>query len=200
MSTSANLYYGYGWDPVCNITDERGFSLPAFGPYSLGDDKPRGYLPFVTQWCRTEIVPPGRKLDRYSPADVKRLPTTQKSYPKEGLVNEHALWEGKSGLMFFHASMRLPEPMKVDVLMGYDGPFRLWLDGKPFFVNMKGINPCFADESCKTVLLKKGLHEMTVGMDLNSGNAWGFFLRFARRDVTKDQIASGDFAKPVYSA
>jgi hypothetical protein len=36
-------------------------------------------------------------------------------------------------------------------------------------------------------------------MDLNEGRAWGFFLRLARKDVKKEQIRTGEFAKPAYS-
>jgi sialate O-acetylesterase len=90
--------------------------------------------------------------------------------------------------------------MKLEFLMGYDGPFRLWLDEKPFFINMAGINPCFADESSRTIVVQPGTHDLHVGMDLNNGLAWGFFLRMARRDVTKAQVQSGDYTKPVFSA
>jgi hypothetical protein len=88
--------------------------------------------------------------------------------------------------------------MRLEFLMGYDGPFRLWLDGKPFFKNMAGTNPCFPDESAKRTALHSGLYDLHVGMDLNNARAWGFFLRFARTDVTKEQILSGKFVKPIY--
>ena len=89
--------------------------------------------------------------------------------------------------------------MKIEFLMGYDGPFRLWLDGKPFFKNMAGINPCFPDESARTASLDAGPLDIHVGMDLNDGQAWGFFLRLTRKDLTKEQIRTGEFIKPVYS-
>jgi sialate O-acetylesterase len=172
--------------------------LPVFGPISLGDSRPRGYLPFITEWDKTEIVAPGKTLERYSLAEAKKFAARRKRYPKDGCINEHADWEGKPGLMFFHSRLRLNEPMKLEVLMGYDGPFRLWLNRKSFFTDIKGTNPCFANKSAKTVTLKAGTHDVTVGMDLNLGNAWGFFLRFARRDVTKKQVETGEFGKPEY--
>jgi hypothetical protein len=36
-------------------------------------------------------------------------------------------------------------------------------------------------------------------MDLHDGLAWGFFLRFNRRDLSKQGIAKGGFAMPVCS-
>ncbi len=82
--------------------------------------------------------------------------------------------------------------------MGYDGPFRVWIDGKPFFMDMAGINPCVSDKSQKSISLSAVTHTIHVGMDLNTGQAWGFFLRFIRRDLTRAQILSGKFARPVY--
>lgn len=195
-----NLFYGHGLAPSCNITDARGFSLPVFGPVAIGDTKPRALMPFITKWNVTEIAPASKKLDRVSLAEVKTLGTTVRSYPPEGFINEHVRWEAKAGQAFFHSCLHLSEPMKLEFLMGYDGPFRLWLDGKPFFKNMDGINPCFPDESGKTASLGAGPHDVHVGMDLNDGRAWGFFLRLARKDATKEQIRTGEFVKPTYSA
>lgn len=63
--------------------------------------------------------------------------------------------------------------------MGYDGPFRIWVDGQPVFDDPHGTNPCFPDQSSVTCRLASGRHEIVVGMDLNHGRAWGFFLRTA---------------------
>ena len=35
----ANLWYGYGFDPVCNLTDGLDMALPVFGPVPLDDIK-----------------------------------------------------------------------------------------------------------------------------------------------------------------
>jgi sialate O-acetylesterase len=200
MGLGNNLFYGHGFAPYCNITDARGFSLPVFGPLPLGDSRPRAILPFILQWNVTALVPAPAKLDQVQLAAVKAMTATAKDYTTYGFVNEHPQWEGKSGQMFFHSRFRLDEPMKLEFMMGYDGPFRLWLDGKPFFVDMKGINPCFADESSRTSVLQPGTHDLTVGMDTNSGLAWGYFLRVARRDIRKAQVESGGFVKPVFFA
>jgi len=200
MGVGNHLYYGHGFVPHCNITDARGFSLPVFGPYHLGDSRPRGYLPFILKWNVTALVTASKKLNQVQIADVKALPTTATDYTQYGFVNEHPQWENKPGQMFFHSRFRLDEPMKLEVLMGYDGPFRLWLDEKPFFIDMAGINPCFADESSRTTVVQPGTHDLHVGMDANDGLAWGYFLRMARRDVTKAQVQSGDYSKPVFSA
>jgi hypothetical protein len=70
---------------------------------------------------------------------------------------------------------------------------------KPFFVDMNGTNPCIVDGRTKTAKLAAGAHEIHVGMNLNEGRAWGFFLRFERHDVTPAQRISGKFLCPGYS-
>ena len=193
-----DLFYGHGFTPRCNITDARGFSLPVFGPVSIGRRMPRALLPHVTQWRKSEIIPATKKLDRVSLDEVKAYATTAKSYPQLGFIKEHDAWTGRSGLAFFHSRLHLAEPMKLEFLLGYDGPFRLWLDEKPFFKNMAGTNPCAPETSRKTARLEAGLHDLHVGMDLNDGRAWGFYFRLARKDVTREQIRTGDFLKPSY--
>jgi sialate O-acetylesterase len=200
LNLDCNLFYGHGFAPHCNITDGRGFPLPVFGPLSLRKAGARAsLLPFITRWNVTEVVPAREKLDRVSLDEVKALGATVKNYPGEGFINERARWEGGSGQMFFQSRLHLDEAMRLEFLMGYDGPFRLWLDGKPFFVNMKGTNPCFPDESSRTTVLKPGMHDIRVGMDLNAGSTWGFFLRLARRDVTKEQVRTKKWVKPAYT-
>jgi sialate O-acetylesterase len=193
-----DVYYGAGFTPYCNITDARGFSLPALGPIAVGDTKPFAFFPFISEWEKTEIVPPGRKLDAYTLDEVKALPATRKTYAG-GFANEHAQWENSSGLCFFHAKIHVDEPMKLEILLGYDGPIRLWLDGQQAFIDMQGTNPCLADKSRAPLQLEPGTHAITVGMDLNLGGAWGFMLRFARRDVTVEQVRTGAVKKATYS-
>jgi hypothetical protein len=193
------FHYGHGRDPYCNITDARGFLVPVFGPIPVSAEKFGVLLPFFTQWNLSPVVPAEKPLNRVTLAEVKALAATPKTYPANGFVSEHDSWQKKSGHCFFHARLTLSEPMQLFFRMGYDGPFRLWIDDEPFFVNMKGTNPCIADESIKLAKLAAGTHDIRVGMDLNGGQAWGFMLRLSRKDVTKEQVKSGDFAKPDYS-
>jgi hypothetical protein len=193
------LWYGQGYSPRCNITDGRGFALPVFGPVDIDRTAPKALTPFVYHWRVTGIIPTGKKLDQVDLPDMNALGATTKTYAPDGFINENPSWVGKRGQAFFHSRLNLSEPMKLEFLMGYDGPFRLWLDGKNFFTNMAGANPCFADESAKTVALSAGDHDIHIGMDLAEGSSWGFFLRFARKDVTRAQILSGEFVKPTAS-
>jgi len=201
-----SLSYGHGYVPHCNITDARGFSLPVFGPHSIGRKVLSQFLPYVIKWRASGIVATPTPLDQiacpeFNPATapVKEYGLNGFSFGLEGFINEHPAWERKSGQAYFQAKLHLDEPMKLQVLMGYDGPFKLWLDEKSFFTDMDGINPCVPDKGKKVVELGRGTHDIRVGMDLDSGKSWGFFVRFQRLDVTKAQLRSGKYVKPVYS-
>jgi sialate O-acetylesterase len=200
------LSYGHGYVPHCNITDGRGFSLPVFGPLSVGSSMFSKFLPYVATWRVSGIISASEPLDQVPcpvldpvAAPVKEYGLNGFSFGLDGFINEHAEWEGKSGQAYFQAKLNLEEPMKLQFLMGYDGPFKLWLNGETFFTDMEGINPCLPDKAQKVVELDRGAHDVRVGMDLADGKSWGFLLRFRRLDVARGKIRSGKYVKPDYS-
>jgi sialate O-acetylesterase len=190
--------YGVGFHPACNISDARGFSLPAFLPVRVGQS--RAWLPFVTRWAETGVMPAEKPLRSLTVCDLRRarhdLRTTGPG--PDGFVNENQRWQGCSGQVFFASVISLPEPMRLEFLTGYDGPFALWVGNRRLFLDETGTNPAVPDSHKKSVLLVAGRHEIRVAMDINSGAAWGFFLRFRRLDLSKKQIASRDYPHPDY--
>jgi hypothetical protein len=197
LPQGARLTYGCGTTPICNITDGRGHAVPMFGPIFQQPIR-RSLLPFMTEWKVAEVVQGGSALADVSAPDFSKLSAQARSYLSEGFVNEHERWFNKNGLGFFHGRIELSEPMTLRVLMGYDGPFRVWIDGEPFFADLDGANPCLPDKAEKPIALKKGAHDIHIGLDLMHGRTWGFYLRFARKDITPSQRGSGDYAKPIY--
>jgi len=190
------LSYGHGITPHCNITDQRGFSLPVFGPVPLF--RPAALLPFIRQWKVSPIVTDAPPLGEIAAPDLDLVGWSEKTYGDDGFINEWPQWQGRSGHGYFAAALDLPETMRLVFMMGYDGPFRLWVDGNAFFMDLQGTNPCFPDGSLREIALPKGRHEIRVAMDLNHGRAWGFFLRFERKGLSKARILSGNYAKPSY--
>lgn len=195
---NTRLVYGHGRMPVCTITDARGCSLPVFGGQPFL--KPDAFMPFMTTWRVSPVVaaPPVPLADLACP-DPEAHGAETRVYNADGFINEHARWQKAAGHGYFSAKLTLPEPMKLEFMLGYDGPFRMWLGGEPFYSDINGINPCLPDEFSKTVSLPAGTHALTVAMDLNQGASWGFFLRLCRRDLSAADIRKGAFARPVYS-
>jgi hypothetical protein len=190
------LHYGFGVSPVCTITDGRGLSLPVFGPLPL--TKQDAYLDFVNRWRVADLMEPSAvSLADMDCPDLSAVKAV-KTYGTEGFINEHEQWRKKNGIACFSAGLELPEAMKLQFLMGYDGPFRLWLDDQPLFTDLAGTNPCLPDQNRVTRSLTKGSHRLTVGMDINAGLAWGFMLRLLRVDVSKAQLKEDTYHRPKY--
>ncbi len=106
----------------------------------------------------------------------------------------------RSGQAYFASTVELNEPMKLEALMGYDGPFRVWIDGRPLFQDLQGTNPCIFDQSRAKIALAAGAHRITVAMDLNGGMAYGFAFRFLREDLSPARIQARDYVIPGCSA
>jgi sialate O-acetylesterase len=196
-AAGAVLHHGHGLAPYCNIIDERGEALPVFGPVPL---HPReAFLPFITTWKKTEVIESAVPLAKIARPDVDKLGGVVKTYVRNNLVNEHTAWIGRKGHNYFSAEIDLPEAMKLQFRIGYDGPIRLWLDDSLFFEDLAGTNPAVVEKNRKTEDVSKGRHRITVGMDINNGLAWGFYLRFQRVDLTPAQVKAGGYAVPSYS-
>lgn len=188
----SKLGYGRGNGPRCNLTDGRDLAMPVFAPAAIeGAD---GLLPFMTTWRVAPVVETDAAIDAVKKPDFDALSAEVKTYAAGGFVNEHEAWQRKGGHGWFAAKLEVKQACTLEFLMGYDGPFRLWLDGKPFFTNAHGGNPCIADESGKPARLSAGTHEIVVGMDIVQGRSWGFFLRFRlpkQRGVAADVCSYG---------
>jgi hypothetical protein len=196
-----SVHHGFGTSPYCNITDGRDEALPVLGPLPLPglQGKAIAVLPFVTAWHATGVIahpPPLAEID-VPEGEVDQAPV--KTGAIDGFFNQHDLWTGQSGHAYFAAKMTLSEPMRLDFRMAYDGPFRLWLNRQPFFTDLNGTNPCVPDKAMKTISIPAGEHDLRIGMDISNGYAWGFRLRFERKDLTQAEIKAGHYAKPIYS-
>ncbi len=200
LGPDLQLHYGHGLAPIANVTDGRDFSLPVFGPLPLF--RPAAYLSFVTTWRTTKVLDAVKSLGKIACPSFDPLETTVKTYGAgwglEGFINEHEQWQGRSGHAAFESMVQLEESMKLRILMGYDGPFRVWIDGRVLFEDLNGSNPCYADQSEKSFALAAGTHRLTVAMDLNGGRSWGFVLRFVREDVSPEQLEKNNYLRPSY--
>ena len=82
------------------------------------------------------------------------------------------------------------------VLLGYDGPVKLWIDGKQLFHDPAGANPAIADAHTIAFEAGRGRHEALIALGTNNGAAWGVFLRFERRDVSASKLKDGHYKMP----
>jgi hypothetical protein len=192
LTQAEGVLYGPGVSPHCSIRDGRGAALPAFGPLPLAIDSTTAFLPA----CRaTSIQEPAGIADLPFPAP-DALPT-HAVQAQNGFINEHPSWQGHAGWAAFHFAIDCPDAVDARLLLGYDGPFRLALDGIEIHRDMKGTNPAIADSVSIDRRLTAGRHQVCVLMDLNGGNAWGFWFRLALPGITPAVQRSQGPALPI---
>lgn len=93
-------------------------------------------------------------------------------------------------VIWIGCQVRCAEPMRVAVLLGYDGPIKLFVDGKAVFHDPQGTPPARPDTASPEVSLAAGEHAIAVALDADQGRAWGVFLRLRRMDANADPNVS----------
>jgi hypothetical protein len=186
-TTTQSLYYGQGTNPYCNITDEAGRSLPAFGPLSLGES---GVLTAFAKPKVSQVLPGAGKLHELQwPPDDGALNWHAKVFRHDfcNVHDEFTAFASADKLIYFACDLNVTEPMKLVALLGYDGPVKLWVDGHQLFHDPNGTNPGVIDAKCIRFDGVPGRQRVLVALDSNGGRAWGIYLRFQRLDGTKSK-------------
>lgn len=187
--------YGPGADPVCNITDQAGRSLPVFGPIAMG--KARALTPFVRRLRVSPLLPSAGRLEKLRLPDLSKLKMASRSFAGDfcdlhGEIQQH---RGVDELLVYACRIRCPERMRLKLELGYDGPVKAWVDGRMVVHDPAGANPATpADKASATFTASAGEHEIVVALGTNDGAAWGIFLRFERLDVPQRAVRQGPSA------
>ena len=188
---------------VCSLTEIRAMAEELFAAEKA----------FIPVWCAAPKVAPGirhtipvtrfvRKaavsgilpqtdLAKLSYPKTARLGLQPRAFPEVFLNRHEELQAAGPALVYYRCRITCATRMKLRVLLGYDGPTKLWIDGQELFYDPKGTNPANRDEAKIPFLAAKGTHEILIALDTNGGKAWGIFLRFDRLDVTKRDLAKG---------
>lgn len=182
------LHYGLGVNPFCNITDEAGRPVPVFGPVRLGT--PRALTPFVRTVRVSRVFPGAGKLhDVALPAADADMQWSTRTFPSDFLdIHQDLFQPGKDALVWYACAFECPEPMRLALSLGYDGPVKAWMDGAEVFHDPDGTNPAVADDRFATCDGRAGRHEVVIALGSNTGRAWGVFLRFVRHDVPRRML------------
>ena len=188
--TNQSVHYGYGIDPYVNITDAADRALPVFGPLlPLGV---RAITPFVNKLRVTAPV----AGELAFPTDQSKLPWQPRQFA--GNFCDVHLELGRLApqelVVYFACEIEIPEPMHLAAQLGYDGPVKLWVDGRELFHDPKGSNPAPIDKAAVKFKAQPGRHQLLVSLGSNQGKAWGIFLRFERLNVPHRLLEQGPAA------
>jgi len=184
-------HYGPGTSPVCNITDEADRSLPVFGPLKIGVPKPSTGFPRSLEV--SALQPSAGKLHAVEyPANPQELAFRRVEFP-DRFCQIHAQFAdaGKDVSAFFRCPIECTEEMKLDLALGYDGPVKVWWDGREVFHDPEGKNPAILDSKFVKLSAAAGRHEIMIALGSNDGKAWGVFLRLNRTDLPERLVKKG---------
>jgi hypothetical protein len=180
---------------VCNITDEADRSLPVFGPVPVA--LPRALTDYVRQVRVSRL--------RDMPADASQVPCPANEpslrFRKRRYAMNHCnvnpeLWSHPADerFVYYACEFTCPEPMRLLLYLGYDGPVKVWVDRKELFSDPEGTNPAMPTDARIPLPAGRGTHKLRVALGANGGRATGIFLRFERTDVSAARRRKGPSA------
>jgi hypothetical protein len=141
---------------------------------------PRILSPFIKKWTFS--------LPVKAVADISKVPYVapgkgaawQPIEASADFVNLHARYVDVDAMVYLATTVRAEKAGTWDLLLGHDGPAKVFIDGKALMAQKKLTNPAKPDRTNARVSLSKGTHEIEVAFDLAKGKGWGIFLRFAQ--------------------
>lgn len=149
-------------------------------PLEAEDHDERERSPFVPYWNFSLLEKPLADIKRARPV---RSGKQAEWYPIKmdgsGFVNIHSRYVDIDGLVYLRTKVKVKKEGTWDILLGHDGPAKLFVDGKAVAAQNKVSNPCLPDRTEATVKLSRGTHDIAVAFDLAEGKGWGICLRFA---------------------
>jgi len=163
--------------------------------------KPRAITPFAKTFQVSSPQPPAGRLESLDyPRDLSALVTKIRVFAdhRVDLHTELVNRDAGSVLMYFKTAIDCPEAMKLAACLGYDGPVKVWIDGKEIFHDPQGTNPMERDDAKVAFDADQGRHDILIAFAWDSTfwvnpnqPAWGICLRFERTDLTMEQLLEG---------
>ncbi len=140
--------------------------------------------------CRvSKLLPRHPVKDLAYPKNMKSLGLETRTFGEFMSRNQEFAKAG-SVLAYYACRFRCSAALRMAAFLGYDGPVKMWIDGKEVFCDPNGTNPAHADAATIPFDAAKGEHEALIAIDSNRGSAWGIFLRFAPVDADGKQTDS----------
>jgi alpha-L-fucosidase len=97
---------------------------------------------------------------------------------REDFVSVHEAYGTGDGLVYLGNRFQVDEAGEWILRLGHDAALRVFVDGRPVFIETKRVNPAPLDRSRIPVRLAKGRHEIVVALDTDHGMGWGFYACF----------------------
>jgi len=162
-----------------------GEMLPMFT--SRLDRQPNHWKPnvLVSEFVRDWRISPVQPRQAEGVAGAEFIKPDYKAWQpvkaqERGFINAHDTTGNQDGIVYLAKKIKLAAPGKWEICLGHDGGARLFVDGKSVLCVPETVNPAHPGRSKVTVKLAKGVHEVVVALDLNTGKGWGFFFAWSK--------------------
>ncbi len=162
--------------------------------------KYRAITPFIVNMMVSDLLPGAGKLHGLTyPSDMAGLDLKPRTFEGDfcNLHDELGAREPEDQLVYYACRFECSEPMELAALLGYDGPVKMWIDGKECLHDPDGINPATAGKGRAAIQATAGVHSILVALGSNCGKAWGIYLRLERVNLGADAFEEEEFAKIV---
>ena len=142
------------------------------------------HTPWKHQWRLSPPQPLPRPVQELELKDCQArtwrdpAPMTWPAVPD--FLDLHALDGDQGGMVWARGEIEVPVAMTVELLLGTDGPFRIWIGQRVAATQPTAANPAAKDAYTFPVELPAGRQTITLAFDRREGQGWGFFLRFRR--------------------
>ena len=154
-------------------------------PETIRDLLATGTRAVCVQTPRVSLILPHVPLARLAyPKNIRALGLKPKTFPGDFLdIHRELGTTAGPALLYYACRFHCGGRMKLQLLLGYDGPVKAWIDGREIFHDPNGTNPAKSDNAKILFDADKGKHEALIALDSNHGKAWGIFLCFERPDL-----------------
>jgi len=150
--------YGPGKHPVCNITDSEGMSIPVMAAVSVVTDHAR----YCNNW-KTAYLPGVQSVEKVGFAKAVKAGGWRKAPPRNGFgVLPQPVTSKRVGVFVLRTELEADEALKVQMVFGANGPFKVWLNGLLVLEDLKCGVPLNPDQYKKELKLKKGSNGLMV--------------------------------------
>ena len=142
------------------------------------------HTPWKHQWRLSAPQPRLRPVQELELKDCQvrtwrdPAPMTWPAVPD--FVNIHALDADQGAMVWAKGEIEVPVAMAVALLLGTDGPCRIWIGKRVVATQPTAANPAAKDAYVFPMELPAGRQSITVAFDRREGRGWGFYLRFRR--------------------
>lgn len=141
------------------------------------------YTPYKRRWAVSDTLPGGQPIGKYTLPDEIRLAwreRTERTSWDADFIDIHA---DAGGLVFARGEIDFPSSVAMELLLGTDGPCKVWLGHKEIAMVAEATNPATKDKYVFPFTPDTGRQRITVAFERRGGKGWGFNLRIRRKDL-----------------